>query len=273
MDVDWGGEHMKKRLVFNFYVTSDWYDNEINRFHLRCLSKYAYIFDELVFVISLDDINDTALIRSVEHQLLELHTRGRISFKIHQNDKTCEGDTMHTEVVQKLGDDVLVFFAHNKGCTNITNQHNEVATSGIDRNVVYAWVYALYYFALEYSDVIDTLLIGKSAYCYGALLTSTNDSVTKYHWYYSGAFFWINSPSLYDYIKRSNIELPHCSHRAYAEEFLGHVIPMNERVRSLSDVYLVGEGINYYLYVDDYIKTIYGEEEYNKFHFSLNNLM
>jgi hypothetical protein len=63
---------MKKKLVFYFYITRENVNSEVYRVHYACLEKYIGIFDEVLFVISVDDVNDFELINSFEHRLTDI---------------------------------------------------------------------------------------------------------------------------------------------------------------------------------------------------------
>ncbi len=106
---------MTKKLVYNFYLTKGCIDNEVNRLHLRCLEIYSHIFDEMLFVLSLDDTDDLETIRAFQNRLLKLHTKGSITFSIVKNNEFRETAAFKREVVDKMPEEKLVFFAHNKG--------------------------------------------------------------------------------------------------------------------------------------------------------------
>lgn len=255
---------MTKKLVFNFYLTKNCIDSEVNRLHLRCLEIYSHIFDEMLFVLSLDDVNDLETIRTFQDRLLKLHTKGTITFSIVKNNELRESATFKREIVDKMPEEKLVFFAHNKGVTNINDYEKD--------SILY-WIVGMYFFSLNYMDEVETLLVQRPMMSYGSMLTKNTESSIKYHWAYIGTYFWINSGILYDYIKHFNIELPHCTNRFYDEEFLGNVYPIDYYAKSHGCRYIL-EGVNYYLHAREYIEIIYGTaglDEFNEFYDKIIN--
>ena len=152
-------------------------------------------------------------------------TLPKITFEIIENDPIFyEGPTFKREIVDKLGEDKLVFFAHIKGVTNVKNE---------DPETVYRRICGLYYFSLEEekSEGKLTRIFLKDVYTisHGAFMTrfiSEYNFHNKYAWYYAGTFFWINTRRLKNYIKDNNIELPEYADRYYDENFLGDIYPI-----------------------------------------------
>ena len=101
--------NLKKELDFYLYVTPDFFDRKTNLVHIECLRAYAHIFDQAVFYLSLDDINNLDLIKKVEQELLSLPFNGNISFVIHKNDDLRESGVFANELVQKMKTEVVSF--------------------------------------------------------------------------------------------------------------------------------------------------------------------
>lgn len=238
---------MTKKLVYNFYLTRGTKDSDINRLHLKCIELFSSVFDEMLFLISVDDMNDIGLIKDIEYKLLKLHTKGNITFKIVKNTELRETEAFKNEIVDKMPEDKLVFFAHNKGVTNVATY---------DKETILYWVAGMYYFSLNYIHEVEYLLTQREIISYGSMLTKNAESNIKYNWSYIGTFFWVNSGSLYNHIKHFNIELPVCSNRFYDEEFLGNIYPIEYYPKSHDCRYIIN-AVDYYKYAKEYIKIIY----------------
>lgn len=227
----------KKRMIFHFFVKENWKDRITNRIHLECLKKYSYIFDEVIFVISLDNTNNYDLIRSLELELLDLNLTPNISFKIVENTYLRDSRTFYDFIATKLDEyDGLTFFGHNKGTTNldIYNLQN-----------VSKWITSMYYLSLEYIDeVVHSLTDGREL-SFGSLtnvidydkIVISEDEVEdkqkfvdrtkvflgKNKYLYTGTFFWLNTLSIYEYMRKNDIELPKLTDRWYAENFCANL--------------------------------------------------
>ena len=242
---------MKKKLVFYFYITDDCLERKINQIHMQCLKHYASEFDEILFCLSIDDRTNTELIRKIEGYLIsEIKCNGNISFKIYNNTNLREAIAFKNEIADHIGDDDLVFFAHNKGVTN---------ESTYDRDNIYKWVSAMYYYSLNFMDEVERRLIAEVPLSYGPCLTvneGTELSMAKYDWWYIGTFFWINSKKLKIYMDKWHIEIPDISNRFYAEDFLGSIYPRPWFASSHNDRYILN-ATDYYTHAVEYLEILY----------------
>lgn len=197
---------IKKRLVFYFYATPEWREERAIKIHLECLKRYAHVFDEALFIISLDYPEDKELIKDVEIGLISLGFKD-IKFKIHKNSPYCEAEVFHDEVVDNLDKlDGLTFFGHTKGVTN----YNSHSKDSIDN-----WIIGLYYLSLEFIDEVEQSLCFYENRFYGSFLSLLNN-----HFYYDGAFFWINCCAVANDIKNGYVSLPkYCYSKSYSKEF------------------------------------------------------
>lgn len=230
----------EKRLVFYFYIKENWLDSITNRIHLNCLCQFSHIFDEVIFVVSVDDISNYDLIRSFELTILDIGFTPKISFKIVENTYLREAKIFYDLIATKLDEyDGLTFFGHNKGSTNLNVYELEQVST---------WITALYYFSLsDMSEVVNSLTEGREL-SYGPLLNFikgedinvTEEGVEprkkfieksrvflgEYKYFYMGTFFWINGRCIYDYIKKNHMEVPILNDRWYAENFCANLFPM-----------------------------------------------
>lgn len=272
---------MKKKLVFYFYITPDFLQRKTNLCHIECLRRYANIFDEAEFILSLDDIHDLEMIHSVENILISLPFNGNISFKIHQNDKFRESIVIKEEVFDKLKDmNRLVFFGHGKGFTNL-DIYEETS--------MLHWLLGCYYLSLNFMDEVVNMIDSndKTWLAYGSFplvqkrpatleSLSNKDDIylgrIKYQWCYSGTFFWINTPKLRDIMRIYDIEEPQIFDRYYSEKYLGNVIPYSNNGTAHKNIYLFGNNNMYNDGIaEDCLRFILGDEmnEYYKFYNSI----
>lgn len=253
---------MKKKLVFYFYANPQNINCEINKTHFACLREYIGIFDECLFVISVDDINNFELIKKVEKKFLDINKNGNITFKVHQNNEFRESSAFKKEVADKLGEDKLVFFGHNKGTTN----------TDYDKSVIQAWVNGMYFYSLNFINEVLDYLLNKQYFSYGSFLAKEDGYhyfVSKYNWAYIGTFFWINSGKILNFIKSHNIEIPNLADRFYAEDFLSNLYdiwPLSTAA-SHKNRYLTLAN-DFYKYAKKYIDVCHPEhqdfDEFNK---------
>jgi len=221
---------MKKKLVFHFYIDSNWRTNPIYNLHFKCLRHYRDCFDEAYFAICPEVDDDYDSIKEVEQKLFNIFNGiGKLEFDIVKNTTLRECPTLKREVVDKLGEDDLVFFAHSKGVSDLDRKTIEQTTT---------WVSALYYQSLShlhggYDDIVHYLEKEPFKMSYGSLMvqfTYHPHINSKYEWYYAGTFFWINSKKLKRYIRNNNITLPEMSNRYYSENFLGDIFPIKASI-------------------------------------------
>ena len=210
-----------KRLIFYFYIKDNWIENITNRIHLLCLKHYAHIFDEAVFVISVDDINNYELIHSFEMAVLDLGFTPNISFKIVENTYLREARTFYDLIAKKLEEyDGITFFGHNKGIS-----YTDVTEDTLK------WITALYYFNLG----VELPYNGLNGKCfYGALkskdifiedYTERSDVVLpKYNWVYCGTFFWGKYQEIDNILKNMGRSVPGMYSRWFDEMFPGNVL-------------------------------------------------
>ena len=212
---------MKKILVFYWYVPS-FYWHPVYDLHLRNLSIYKDVFDEIIFFISHDEdskgVNET--IESINYFIPNCKM---YQFK---NDKVSRESAFFYEFIVKHLDefkgDHAMFFAHNKGVQSIY-------VTWADRN---NWINTMYYFNLRNVEKIDALLNDKKTCAIGCGRMTNYaphefSSFLKYKWMFTGTFFWILPNRLAKYIKDNNVEVIENKGRYYTEGFLGTIFPQD----------------------------------------------
>jgi hypothetical protein len=180
---------MKKTLIFHLFV--DDIENIAYKLHLTCLRYYIEIFDNLKFIITVNDKKDINIINYIIGEILKITNGKNVDFKIRENNSLCECQTFYDEVLKNCENE-MVFMAHSKG----TNNFKDVR---VNAQSIFMWVCGLYFYGLNFMDEVMMYLLSKKAYpecMYGPFLmeNDVDDSrkfLVKYH--YSGNFYWINT--------------------------------------------------------------------------------
>lgn len=231
----------EKRLIFHFYVKEGWKESVTNRIHLECLKRYSHIFNEVIFVISIDDITNYNLLRDVELTILDLNFTPNISFNIVENNYLRDSQTFYDFIATKLDEySGLTFFGHNKGTTNLDSYELKNVAN---------WITSMYYLSLEYVDEMNYSLTDGRELSFGSLLNEikpyeievTEEGIEprkqfadkndvflgKHKYLYMGTFFWLNGGSISEYMKKNNIEIPKLTDRWYAENFCANLFKLD----------------------------------------------
>lgn len=229
-------EKQKKRLIFYLYITDDFFQRKTNLVTIECLRRYSYIFDCADFYLSIDDTNNYELINKVENLIINLGFNKDIAFHIHQNDEYRESAVVKEEIADKIGEiNDLIFFAHGKGFTNL-----EV----YEENSMIHWLLGCYYLSLEFYEEGISLITGMNTFsAFGSFPLvlekrkhPESDMLAmeelylgriKYGWCFSGTFFWINPPKIYDHMQIFKQDIPRIFDRYYSEKFLGNIMSYN----------------------------------------------
>ena len=241
---------MNKKLIFSFYINEN-YEDEINKIHLRCLDYFKSCFDEVDVSFIVDEGYVLGYLLDAQEKFLRMFGGKNISFSIVPNNEYRESRVFYDKIATRLKHEDLVFFGHNKGISNVLKY---------DREQIYYWVTAMYYFSLFDVAEVENRLVNEKYYCYGSFLTKNEEpeKCNRYGWYYIGTFFWLNCKKLWQYMVNNEIELPVLSDRFYSEEFLGNIIQTWPLVftASAENRYLVKCG-DFYKHTSEYIKILY----------------
>lgn len=256
---------VKKRLIFHFYAGKDYRTNRAVLIHLECLKHYHKVFDEALFCVAVDDVNDSELITSVETDICKCGFKD-LHFKVVQNDIYREARTFYDEIIAKIDVlDGMTFFGHTKGYTNYKDLPYFATSDKLD-----SWITGLYYFSLEFASEAELHLFGQPFFnvFYGSFLTyCEKDSYNKSFIYYSGTFFWTNALRLLKNTK----EMPLLDDLGYAERFPSCFFTVddfyNRTMNSLSGYgYYMTFTTNLYYRIDEVIREfLNNEKDYNKF--------
>lgn len=264
---------MKKRLVFHCYINNGWKENRVNKIHFQCLQYFSYVFNEIIFVIVVDDIDDINTIYDVESYILSLRICPNIKFIIKKNNLFRDSQTFYDEIAQKLKEmDGLTFFAHNKGLTNYIDQ-------SLSKSDVEKWITSMYFGGLSNIEEAEYMMTEGRLISYGSLLCKCDEDTVEDYIYrrrqyflgenmfnYIGTFFWVNAPVLCDYMKNTKKELPHLNDRWYAENFLSNIISF-DFAASYGGRFLIGSFDMYYN-TKQQLETFFGDKyvDFENFH-------
>ena len=75
---------MKKKLIFHFYIPDDWDTHPIINLHFKLLRHYANFFDEVKFILAIDNTEDIDTILKIENGLIDIGFHN-VEFKIIKN--------------------------------------------------------------------------------------------------------------------------------------------------------------------------------------------
>ncbi|MBP5456562.1 MAG: hypothetical protein J6Y37_08685 [Paludibacteraceae bacterium] len=243
---------MTKKLIYSFYISEPTYHLKINDIHFRCLERYKDSFDcvDITFILE-DRVTCMVYAMQAQHKFLDIFAGKDIQFSLIDNNEFRESYVFYHKVATKLDDNELVFFAHNKGVSNIGTY---------DERQIYTWVCGMYYYSLNFMDEVNYKLVGRKFYSYGSFLTKNYEPEhpNKYGWYYIGTFFWINCVKLRYYMYSQGIKVPEMGDRFYDEEFLGNIIDAFPLIMAgcHEEKYLM-DCYNYYESATEFMKLIY----------------
>lgn len=250
---------MNKRFLYCYYV-SEFADESVNSLHFQCIKKYIHLFDQVTIYITIDDTSDDETIKSIMQRFIDVCPNKEIDFKVVQNSFYVTSEVYKSEVIENMGNDDYVFFAHNKGF---------VYPDGTNIKNVLKYVYALYYFTLE-DFVLDFARdVFKKQYCmFGAFTHTCNRYKTQHKWAFSGGFHWVNSKALQNMMLTNGFEIPEIvRNEYYYEDFLSNFLPFNELSCCLyGSACQFDSWANYFTDIDTFINWTYEsfEEEFNK---------
>ena len=216
---------MEKILVYHLYVNSNDIRQKIAyKIHQECLKRFKHIFDKALFVITVNDLTNSASIENAIKWVMDIQFGKEFDIKIEKNDPLCESKTFNDYVLENNNLNGLVFFAHNKGSNNFDSPN-----PNINKDSVFMWICGLYYYNLTFMDEVNGALCGKQFYpecMYGAFLmeNDTDDSrmfLSPYH--YAGNFYWINIEYYRQLISLNKIKPVKATNPMFSEMFPGYL--------------------------------------------------
>ena len=218
---------MKKTLIYHLYYGKNFDSNPANVIHFLCLKDYIHIFDEAVFVIAMDDIKDTKSIEPALVWILKLGFSGKLTITTQENTDLYEVETFRNELLNKYNTlDGMVFFAHNKGTTNI------IKNGELNMNIA-RWICGMYFYNMQFIDEVEGFFTGTlraPEVFYGTFLQSfSKERQSIVHAMpnnisgleYCGTFYWINMPKYKNCRVMGTIKDVEPDSRFFAEEYPG----------------------------------------------------
>lgn len=224
---------MKKVLVYNLFANDLIGDNKCYSLHKECLKYYENIFDEIVFYINVDDLENHSLIKDMASWVIDIFKNKSIDIKVRKNTTLCEVQSFKEEIVlnKEKYIDTYVFFAHSKNSTRLGKNLEELTDAKSDSMI--KWCIALYFYGLNFMNDVNGKFggtIGPSELFYGPLLTQLKDPTSspmlrmnKGNCHYQGTFYWINMNKFLNYIEHGIIKLPIIDDRFWVEMLPGVV--------------------------------------------------
>lgn len=249
------------RLVAYFYIPKDGIIPPIYQIHFECLNYYKQYITKSTFGLAIDEDTPEEMIQIYRKKIIDIGFKGDIEIKIIPNTIYREGYLYNEEIVQKLTDfKGMTVFIHGKGLTNIRDDTFDNTSR---------WVMGMYYQIFSIFDTVKAALIdANTPIVYGSFKFSHDYTLTNYKWYYCGSFQVINTCKLYNYIQENKIKVPILCDRAYAETFLGDILPDNIfLVRSFNNMACIEAPIVMHQNVWGVLETIMPAhmEDYNEF--------
>ena len=167
-----------KTLIYYFYIDNDEY---IMNFHLSSLKPYIKIFDNYIFILSINNFDDSYISNKKNHIISSLNIYGKdVEFRIVKNDyEYREGIHFYNEIICKLDTyDGLVYWGHNK-----TDSH-------IDTEIIKKWIAVSNYINLHNIEDVEQKLMLDDNYClYGSMPTIENANTNSF--FFNGSFYWL----------------------------------------------------------------------------------
>ena len=205
---------MKKKLLFYLWVSPDFETNPAVKIHKCCLKKYIHVFDELNFIVALDNILDSSNISLAITYLNDICGGREYNLRIVDNIKIRESRVILEDVLPMIykQDDDLVFMAHSKAITDVNMK---------TRNPYAAlrWVISMYWYNFEYIEELEKKVMDGCS-MFGSLQTHFKifdpSFMLSHNVVYIGNFYWMNPKNMYKNIMFKGI-VPMTYNRFLAE--------------------------------------------------------
>lgn len=218
-----------RKLVFHFSLLKNWKHSDIVKLHLNCLKAHSSVFSESLFVIAAEEPESEDIIE-FEHLLIDLGFKN-IQFKVTKLTKLCESKTFCDEILDKIDVfyDGLICFGHSLGVI-------EEYLGSTTKDQLYEYICGAYYNSIRQYNEAEWSLYGIYTIVFGSYFTYGPDIPNKYHWRFSGNFFWINTGCLDTYLKLNNITITETDRIGFLDLFLGNIIDCSGMLESAESV-------------------------------------
>ena len=273
---------MKKTLIYHLYVCDDIETNVCYNIHKECLKIYSNVFDNVKFIISMDDLTDKILKQKAMDFINDIGYSCETDISIRQNTCLCEVDTLNREVLDfDNKNEEYIFFCHSKGVTNfrdnIYNGHNLYS--------IYKWITVMYFYNLNFIEELEKHFIGKqcvSEVMYGTLLLVSDNihrALSTSNLHFSGTFYWFNKQFYKNLVLSNRLFNFKAVNRQDAEMMPGYLFDYfgyGRGIKTHNDVSFILEDFDGKFYSAsedewDYIINALGDKEsFNKFFNNIN---
>lgn len=183
--------HLDKKLYFYLWVSPDFDSNIAIKTHKICLKRYINVFDELNFIISVDDYGNAEQIDKGIAWIRDVCGEKKFNARLVLNNKEiCEvgilGEYFFPRI--EMEEDSMLFLGHTKGIMDV---HHEWR----NKYSILRWIVSMYYYNLEYAKEAEEYLSNGKTF-YGALKTHfqrlNNSGIMTHGNIYIGTFYWMN---------------------------------------------------------------------------------
>lgn len=218
---------IKYRMIFSYYVLNE--VTEIHKLHLNLIRIFGPQFNNIDFILNIDDPNNNELIEYTKNTILELTNLTNINFIVCKNNPEIrEGNSYIKYFIDRLNEfseNELIFFGHTKGLTS------KIDDANVDIENIKEWIKIMYWENLYYLNYVDQELIEHDNICFGSIYCYDKSNYVKYHWQYTGSFYWVNPQRLLKILNDNNFNynnytIQQC--RNIAEELLGNYIDVDK---------------------------------------------
>lgn len=214
-------------MIYSYYVLNE--VTEIHLYHLNLMKILCNEFHNIDMILNVDDINNIELIENTKNKILEITKLNNINFIVCQNNSELrEGYAYIKYFIDRLStfdENELVFFGHTKGLTSNIDGIN------IDINNTKEWIKLMYWENLHNFNYVDQELIENNNVCFGSIYCYDQSNYVKYHWQYTGSFYWVHPQRLLKILNDNNFNYNNYSiHQCknIAEELLGNYVDVDK---------------------------------------------
>ena len=243
---------MGRKLVFHLYTYDGMATNSAYKVNQRCLKDCIQHFDKMLFVLSVNDLNNKSVINDGINWVMDTVGGREVEIKIQQNTPLCESKVLKDEVIDKLDTlEDLIYFGHIKGAMWLDRitEEDSITWSGIVR-----WICGLYYFNFIDINEMEEKLYGikyKTEMFYGTFLCYIHE---RNMYQYIGTHYWLNPMEINRRLKTGECSIPNVYSRYFAEDFPGIITQSKHELwgdglSSHKDVSI--DGFNLYTNSDD----------------------
>jgi len=220
---------MERTLVYHIYLSDNIETNLAYKINAECLKHYIKNFDNIKYVMVMDDINDKELRLKGIKYVSDISLSGNVDIIFRLNTELGEAATVR-DYVANVDNNDITFFCHTKGIGHLDKKNEKV-----DSDSIINWILVMYYYNLNFIDEMENFFMGKlgpiEAF-YGTLLMSLTDKqnypVFLPEQHYSGSFYWVNKPFIRKIKDKINLEKYTFNNRYDAEFFPGYLFNLSK---------------------------------------------